>query len=83
MDDEPGMLKADGLDEACIGIATRCSQPDLLVYDVEKVLAIFMERDGMTRLEAEEFFAYNVEGGWHGPGTPLWFRKLEDEGLII
>ena len=35
------MLKADGLDDAIIGVGTRCGQNDILVYDYEKCCQIF------------------------------------------
>ena len=60
------MLKAKGLDEAIIGVGSRGSQKDVLVYDVEKVIEILMTRDGMTYEEAEEFFNFNIGGGWYG-----------------
>ena len=78
------MLKADGLDEAIIGIGSRCGQKDLIVYNVDKVIEILMKRDGMTDTEAVEFFEYNIQGGWHGEETPMWVRpcgidEIEEE----
>jgi len=70
------MMFADGLDGAIIGIAGRCGQPTLPVYDREKCIKIFMKRDSMTHEEAEEWFDYNVGGGWVGERTPLWFTSL-------
>ena len=71
-----GVLLADGLDAAFVGIGSRCSKPDVAVYDVEVVLKILMERDGMTWTEAAEHFDYNIGGAWHGEGTPIWVHKL-------
>lgn len=73
------MLTADGLDAAIIGIGQRCGQPDLVVYDIHKVIDILVERDGMTHDEAAEFFDFNIGGGWHGEGTPIWMVPLGDE----
>jgi len=55
------MLKADGFDEAIIGIGQRCGQPDLIAYDYDKCIEI-LERD-MTYDEAIEYFEFNVVGG--------------------
>ena len=75
------MLKAKGLDEAIIGVGSRCGQKDVLVYDVEKVIEILMTRDGMTYEEAEEFFNFNIGGGWHGEETPMWVRPCGIDDL--
>ena len=72
------MLKADGFDEAIIGVARRCSQPDLLAYSVTKCLEILME-DGMTYEEAQEYFEFNVAGAWVGEETPVWVYDVEPE----
>ena len=72
------MLKADGLDEAIIGVGRRCSQPDVLVYDTKRVLRILVGRDGMSWEEAEEFFEFNIVGAWVGDETPLFMVPYED-----
>lgn len=78
-----GMLKeeneealfADGLDAALVGIARRCGQPTLAVYDYDKCVRIFMERDGMSYEDAIEWMEFNVVGAWMGENTPLWLYR--------
>ena len=70
-------LLADGFEEAIIGVAERCSQPALVVYDAEKCIKILMER-GMTWEEADEFFNYNTLGSWMGEHTPLFLWKAPE-----
>jgi len=65
------MLKADGFNDAILGIGRRCGQPDILAYDVEKVIAILVEQ-GMSQEEAEEYFEFNIAGAWVGELTPVW-----------
>ena len=69
------MLIADGYDEAVLGVAQRCSQPDLIAYDVEKIIEILMTRDEMTYEEAVEFFEFNIAGAWVGEETPCFINK--------
>jgi len=64
------MLKADGFDDAIVGRGSRCGQPDILVYSVEKCIEI-LARD-MSYEDAEEFFEFNVVGAWVGDETPIW-----------
>ena len=74
MSDEPA-LTCDGFDEAIVGITEH--QPrrrTLVVYDVEKMIAILMDRDGLSYEDAEEFLNFNTFGAWVGEGTPLFLR---------
>lgn len=64
-------LLLDGFEDAYVGIARRCGQPALAVYDRTKCIQILMNRDGMILEEAEEFFEFNVAGAWCGPNTPI------------
>ena len=74
------MLKADGLDDAIIGVTERCGDPRLIAYDCENIIKIFMQRDEMTEEEAIEFLSYNVTNAYMGEGTPIfvWPRSIED-----
>ena len=68
----PEALKADGFDDAIIGIASRCGQPDVIAYDVNKILEVLQERDGMSYEEAQEFFDFNIIGAYMGEHTPIF-----------
>ena len=70
------MLRADGFDEAIIGIARRCGQPDLVTYSVTKCLEVLM-RDGATYEEAVDHFEFNTAGAWVGEETPVWVYDAE------
>lgn len=74
------MLKCDGLDDAIIGFTERCGDPMLIAYDCEKIIEIFMQRDGMTEEEATEFLIYNVTQAWMGDGTPIfvWPKPIDE-----
>jgi hypothetical protein len=69
---EEEFLKADGLDEAVIGVE---EDEMRLVYSVDKCIEIFMSQ-GMEYDEALEFFDYNVRGAWMGDKTPIWVKLL-------
>jgi len=71
------MLIADGYDEAVLGVARRCGQPDLIAYDVEKIIEILVTRDDMTYEEAVEFFDFNIAGV--GEETPIFIIKMTIE----
>ncbi len=61
-------LIADGFDEAVIGI----EEYDMrLIYSVQKCLDILIE-DGMSEIDALEYFTFNVSGSYVGDKTPIW-----------
>ena len=72
------MLKADGLNEAIIGMSRRYGQEDIIAYDVAKIIEILMGRDGMSREAALEFFDFNILGAWVGDYTPCFIYRKEE-----
>lgn len=78
-EENPEALLADGFEEAFVGICRRFGQPPLAAYDVEKCLAVLMERDGMDYEGAQEFFEYNVIGAGLGENTPVFMTLKADE----
>lgn len=73
----PDALLADGFEDAVIGIAERCSQPALVVYDADKCVELLMQDSDMDEEEAREYFEFNTIGAWAGPGTPLFLWRYE------
>ena len=69
-DENPKALFADGFDEALVGIARRCGQPALAIYERAKCIEILSRE--MTTTEAEEYFEFNVSGAWLGENTPIF-----------
>lgn len=61
------ILKADGFDEAIIGIDPNSVK---LVYSIKKCIEILM-RD-MTDEDAREYFNFNVLGAYIGEKTPIF-----------
>lgn len=65
-----GVLLADGLEGAFIGVMARFGQEPIAVYDLGKCLEILHESSEGSWLEAVEHFEFNVIGGWVGTQTP-------------
>ena len=72
----PDLLKADGFDEAIIGVVERIGV-QAICYDQEKVIDILIERDGMDYEEAVEYFEFNIAGAWVGESTPFFLQKMD------
>ena len=72
----PDLLKADGFDEAIIGVVERIGV-QAICYDQEKVIDILIERDGMGYEEAVEYFEFNIAGAWVGESTPFFLQKMD------
>ncbi len=66
---ETEYLTADGFNEAILGVEQETNR---IIYSVAKCLEILRRRDGMTELEAREYFSCNLEGSSVGPQTPIW-----------
>ena len=78
-DENPEALLADGFEDAFVGLARRCGQPTLVVYDYARGVAVLMEREGMSHEDAEEWMEFNVVGAWMGEHTPIWLVGTETE----
>ena len=74
---EEELLKADGFDDAILGVSDQMNQQKKLIYSVSKCLDILVKRDGMTHTEAIEFFGFNVTGAYVGEKTPIWCYDAE------
>jgi hypothetical protein len=63
------LLMVDGFDEAVIGVEALKMR---LVYDINKMRAILVERDKMTFEDAMDFLDHNVLGSYVGEQTPIY-----------
>lgn len=64
------------LDVAIVGISeAQCNRAPCVIYDYQKLLAVFME--DMSEEDAEEWIAFNVLDGWLGEATPIVIDTLQ------
>ena len=70
------MLMADGLDDAIIGEVSSFGREGTILYSVQKIINILVERDEMTPDEALDFYCYNIAGSYNGPGMPTFLDDL-------
>ena len=78
MEDEK-LVKADGLEDAIIGVGSRINMPEVLIYSYNKCNDIFMDRDGMTHEEAIEWMDFNVTGAGLGETTPIFVHEIPSD----
>ena len=74
------MKQWDDLDDSIIGQASIWNgnkRVEVLVYDADKMIKVFKDRDGMTVEEANEYILFNIEGAYIGEDTPVlvWQRN--------
>ena len=62
-------LRADGFNQAIIGNEYHTNR---VVYSIERMLQILIDRDGMSMEEAIEFFNFNIGGAYVGEMTPVY-----------
>lgn len=73
--DDAQLVFIDGHDDAIMGMAERDGEW-LVVYDVGKILKLLRIRDGMTREDAHEFYAYNIAGAGVGAQSPIFVSDI-------
>ena len=76
------MKQWDGLDDAIIGQASIWNgnkRVEVLVYDADKMIKVFVDRDGMSEEEANEYILFNIEGAYIGEDTPVLVWQRYDE----
>ena len=69
-----GALTADGFEKALLGFGYQFNTP-VAVYSKDRCLHVLMERDGMSREDAIEYFDFNVAGAWVGASTPVFLQS--------
>lgn len=73
--DDVEFLKADGFDEAIIGVDTNSMR---LIYSFSKCIDILCEKEKMSLGDAIEYLEFNVINAYVGDKTPIW---CEDDFL--
>ena len=76
------LVKANGLEDAIIGVGSRMNMPDVLIYSYNKCVDILMEKEGWTLEEAIEWMDYNVVGAWVGETTPIFVHEIPSDQKI-
>ena len=71
-----------GFEDCIVGVGERFGGPPMAVLDVEKMFKK-MQKGGMSREEAIEYFEYNILGAHVGEQNPVYMHvpdfKLEKE----
>ena len=70
---EESFLKADGFDEAIIGVDTSTMR---LIYSITKCIELLVKNDGLEEDAAVEFFEFNTRGAYVGEQTPIWCEDM-------
>ena len=76
------LVKANGLEDAIIGVGSRMNMPDVLIYSYNKCVDILMEKEGWTHEEAIEWMDFNVVGAGVGDTTPIFVHEIPSDQKI-
>ena len=71
------MLKADGLDDAIIGVGHRCGEPTVVVYDIDLSIQAVQRELKCEIWEAVEYFNFNILGSYIGEHTPMFVERVQ------
>ena len=67
-----GAILLDGLDDAIIGVTEEFGNGPRVLYSKDKILEIFINRDGMSFEESIDFYNFNVLGLYAGEQNPIF-----------
>jgi|TARA_B110000858_G_C17587262_1_gene374001 hypothetical protein len=71
----PQALKADGFDDAILGMSIRVGDDNLIAYDYDKCVKILQKE--MSYEDAVEYLEFNVVNSYVGEGTPIFIKKIQ------
>jgi hypothetical protein len=63
------------IEDAIVGVVSRIGQEDIICYDYDKCIEIFMNM-GMTHEDALEHFYNNTIGSYVGETTPCFLERI-------
>lgn len=73
-DNDQEILLADGLEAAFVGLGFQFNNA-CAVYDVEDCINALMKQ-GMSNIDAWEYFDVNVQGAYVGENTPIFIERF-------
>ena len=77
-------LFLDGFDDALVGCCHRGpGGKTVAVYDRETIIETMLNRDGMSYMEAVEYFDFNIEGAYVGKSTPLIVSIMDADKIEL
>lgn len=76
--DMANYIKADGFDQAIIGIDI---VQERIIYCKQKMIDILVQ-DQMEEIDAIEYLEYNTWNTWIGDNTPIYMDQMNHDELI-
>lgn len=70
-----GAIKLDGFESAIIGVVREFGNGPRILYSIPKILEILQQNSDMTYSDAEEYFDYNIIGGYFGEQNPIFLDR--------
>ena len=55
-------------------MANRCGDNTVVAYDIEKIIEVLMRDEGMTQMEAIEYYSFHLEGACLGDSSPIFIQ---------
>jgi len=78
----PKSILADGLDDCIVGVLIVKPHQTNVIYSTNKIVRKLMSRDGMSYIDAVEFFEFNIKGAMFDETiTPKFIPDLPNPNL--
>lgn len=78
--DDPDLIFMDGFDDCIAGVVSSFGRPDVVCYDLNKVIDKLVSQ-GMDKEGAWEYFEYNMIGAYVGPTTPCFIVPMDRDEI--
>ena len=72
---EEDALFLDDFDDCILGVADGFAMHGVVAYDLHKVIEK-LKGQGMSEIEAWEYYSFNMVGAYVGDMTPIYITKL-------
>lgn len=70
----PEAILMDGYDDCIVGVL---EDQSVVVYSKDKVINKLISESEMSRVEAIEFFNFNMAGSYFGETTPVFMTNID------
>jgi hypothetical protein len=71
---------SDGKTHIAVGIESN-RDVSRIVYDIDLMVGILCEREGLNEDEAIEYISFNVIGAYIGEGSPIYIHRMNAEEI--
>jgi hypothetical protein len=67
-----GAIILDGFDDCIVGVSEEFGRDSWIIYSKQRIIQKLIESSDMNMDDAEEYYNYNILGGYFGERNPIF-----------